>query len=92
MVNTSVESVGSYKQIDMAVAKRMGSIKWYMKILKWSNHVYFLLNYIPSFTVFRRIIWEAFEVKDPLPDLSVLSVLVLRPGRVISVCARLVSY
>ena len=34
MVNTSVDNVGSYKQIAMAVAKRIGSIKWYMKILK----------------------------------------------------------
>ena len=43
-VYTSVDRVGSYKQQAMAVASSIGSMKLYMTILEWSNHVYVILS------------------------------------------------
>ena len=43
----SVDSVGSCRQRAMDVARRKGSIKWYMKILKWSNQVCLSLSWTP---------------------------------------------
>ena len=43
-VYTSVDRVGSYRQQAIAVASSIGSMKLYMTILEWSNHVYVILS------------------------------------------------